>query len=201
MSLRDKYRTMVHDSILESALALISANGFAKTTIEMIAERSGVGVGTVYNHFPSKNDLLSAFIELKTDEKTQKGAEIIARKHSDPVEAITELIGVYVQIIFTIPHKVFQEGFAFFLTQGKAVGLKAIEDDHACAVQMQQMAERLQAESLLSSDTNLQSFKNLLWACKEYVINRRLFNEKYTTEQAKVEIRDMVTMIWKGLQS
>ena len=199
MSLREKYKAMVHDSILESALVLISANGLAKTTIEMIAERSGVGVGTVYNHFSSKSDLLKAFIELKTDEKLKAGKEIIDQQHSDPVQAITELIWIYVRMIFTIPHKVFQEGFAFFLTQGKAVGLKTVEDSHACAAQMQQMAERLQAEGLLCADTNLQSFKNLLWACKEYVINRRLFNENFSEEQAKCEIREMVVMIWKGM--
>jgi AcrR family transcriptional regulator len=201
MSLREKYKVMVHDSILESALELISNNGFAKTTIEMIAERSGVGVGTVYNHFPSKNDLLIAFIELKTDEKMKAGKEIIAKKHSNPVDAISELIWVYVLMVFTIPHKVFQEGFAFFLTQSDTMGRKAAEDDESCAVLMQQMADKLQTEGLLAADTNLQAFKNLLWACKEYVINRRLFNENYTMEQAEVETKEMVELLWKGLKS
>lgn len=45
--------------ILEAAEAVFSAEGVA-VPIDKVAERAGVGVGTVYRHFPTKEDLFEA---------------------------------------------------------------------------------------------------------------------------------------------
>ncbi len=44
--------------ILERARCLIKTNGFDKTSMQQIAVNCGLAVGTLYNYFPSKNDIL-----------------------------------------------------------------------------------------------------------------------------------------------
>ena len=52
-------------AIYEAALALVVEAGYAKTTIEGIAARAGVGKQTIYRWWPSKADvLLEAFLDL-----------------------------------------------------------------------------------------------------------------------------------------
>ncbi|MFE5947444.1 TetR/AcrR family transcriptional regulator [Streptomyces massasporeus] len=52
-------------AIFDAALALVSENGYAKTTIEGIAARAGVGKQTIYRWWPSKAAvLLDAFLDL-----------------------------------------------------------------------------------------------------------------------------------------
>jgi AcrR family transcriptional regulator len=52
-------------AIYAAALALVSEAGYAKTTIEGIAARAGVGKQTIYRWWPSKADvLLEAFLDL-----------------------------------------------------------------------------------------------------------------------------------------
>ncbi|KQX53201.1 MULTISPECIES: TetR/AcrR family transcriptional regulator [unclassified Streptomyces] len=52
-------------AIFAAALALVSENGYAKTTIEGIAARAGVGKQTIYRWWPSKAAvLLDAFLDL-----------------------------------------------------------------------------------------------------------------------------------------
>jgi AcrR family transcriptional regulator len=46
--------------LIEATFALHSEQGIAATTMKQIAERAGVGVGTVYHHFPTLDDTINA---------------------------------------------------------------------------------------------------------------------------------------------
>jgi AcrR family transcriptional regulator len=43
--------------ILDAALALFATDGWRAVTVEQIAERAEIGKGTVYKHFPSKQEI------------------------------------------------------------------------------------------------------------------------------------------------
>lgn len=46
--------------ILDSAYLLFAKNGYEKTTMRSLAEKAGVGLGTIFKHFPDKPSLLAA---------------------------------------------------------------------------------------------------------------------------------------------
>jgi AcrR family transcriptional regulator len=46
--------------ILEAALNVFSRKGFGEATVPDVAEEAGVAVGTIYNYFESKKDLLTS---------------------------------------------------------------------------------------------------------------------------------------------
>lgn len=46
------------DDILQAALELIAENGFHGTSTRMITEKAGVGMGTIYCFFKSKDELI-----------------------------------------------------------------------------------------------------------------------------------------------
>ena len=48
--------------LLEEARKQIAASGYAALTVRSVAKSCGVGVGTVYNYFPSKESLLAAYM-------------------------------------------------------------------------------------------------------------------------------------------
>lgn len=49
------------ERVLEAAVELVRRDG-EKVPMAQIAERAGVGVGTVYRHFPTREDLLGALV-------------------------------------------------------------------------------------------------------------------------------------------
>jgi len=57
---RERQKTEIRSAIIKSALSLFEEAGFEKTTIRRIADRAGVGVGTIFNHYPDKSSLLVA---------------------------------------------------------------------------------------------------------------------------------------------
>ncbi len=48
--------------IVEAALALFTERGFATTRLEDVAARAGIGKGTIYLYFPTKEDLFRAVV-------------------------------------------------------------------------------------------------------------------------------------------
>ena len=58
-------------AILQATLELIAELGFHGTPTSMIAERAGVGVGTIYRYFKDKDELIHAlYDELEGKHKT-----------------------------------------------------------------------------------------------------------------------------------
>lgn len=53
--------------IVASALALFQERGFDRTTTKLIAQKSGVAEGTVFNYFPTKHDIALHFFEQEVD--------------------------------------------------------------------------------------------------------------------------------------
>ncbi|HEX37436.1 MAG TPA: TetR/AcrR family transcriptional regulator, partial [Candidatus Cloacimonetes bacterium] len=56
--LREKKKSARKDRIFSAAVALFNKKGFSNTSMQDIAEKASLAVGTLYNYFPSKNDLL-----------------------------------------------------------------------------------------------------------------------------------------------
>ena len=51
------------NQILEAALAVFSRKGYDKSTVPDIACEAGIAVGTIYNYYPSKRDVLVAITD------------------------------------------------------------------------------------------------------------------------------------------
>ncbi len=62
-SLKEKQRQERAELILQAAEAVLAEKGYYETSMDEIAARVGVAKGTVYLHFPSKEDMVFALFE------------------------------------------------------------------------------------------------------------------------------------------
>ncbi len=65
---RDEARALFRNAILDAAEAVFAERGFHGARIQDIAERARTAVGTVYNHFEDKDDVLGALLEQRSEE-------------------------------------------------------------------------------------------------------------------------------------
>jgi len=76
--------------LIEAAISLFGSQGFAKTTIQHIADQAGISKGAVYLHFRSKAEILTAIME-HLDQKIKAGVKaILVRDDLSPKEKFRE---------------------------------------------------------------------------------------------------------------
>lgn len=79
--------------MLTAAREVFAEQG-ADAQVDDVARRAGVGVGTVYRHFPNKEALLKAVLEQRMAELDARAEEALT--HVDPVAALAELAAALV---------------------------------------------------------------------------------------------------------
>jgi AcrR family transcriptional regulator len=87
---RDAVRN--HERILESAREVFGESG-ADACIEEIAARAGVGVGTVYRRFASKDALIDELLRLALEELTTASEHALARTDGHGLEELLRAFG------------------------------------------------------------------------------------------------------------
>jgi AcrR family transcriptional regulator len=93
--LRARQKRLRHERILEAALMLFRASGYDAVRTEDIAAAAEVSVGTLYNYFENKGDLLLALVTLEVEEVLEQGAAVVEAPPPDIAEALNLLIGGY----------------------------------------------------------------------------------------------------------
>lgn len=86
------------DTLLEAAKAVFAELG-VDAPVREIAVRAGVGVGTVYRHFPQRSDLVAGVFRREVDACATE-ARVLAAEH-EPGEALASWLRRYARFIAT----------------------------------------------------------------------------------------------------
>ena len=86
-------------ALLDAAAAVFVASG-VDAPVRDIAARAGVGVGTVYRHFPTRADLVVAVFRHQIEACTEAGATCLAEAPT-PYAALTRWIDLFVDLLVT----------------------------------------------------------------------------------------------------
>jgi AcrR family transcriptional regulator len=81
-----------YDRLVNAALAVFSEQGTA-ASLEAVADRAGVGIGTLYRHFPTRQALLEAAYADEVDAMARAAGDLADRP---PWDAVTEWFRQYV---------------------------------------------------------------------------------------------------------
>ncbi|MDD1451061.1 helix-turn-helix domain containing protein [Sphingomonas sp. H160509] len=86
------------DAVLEAAKALFAEAG-VDATVRQIADRAGVGMGTLYRRFPKRSDLIAAVFRREVDACAAEAATLATRY--TPGEALERWLKRYAQFLGT----------------------------------------------------------------------------------------------------
>ena len=91
------------EAILTEATKLFAANGFAGVSTEDIGASVGISGPSVYNHFPTKSDILLAAM-LRGDEWLRLDMNRAFAQASDPRDGLNRLLDSYCAFVLDNPH-------------------------------------------------------------------------------------------------
>ncbi|MDG4768084.1 TetR/AcrR family transcriptional regulator [Solwaraspora sp. WMMD406] len=86
-------------TLLDAAAAAFVASG-VDVPVRDIAARAGVGVGTIYRHFPTRSDLILAVFRHQVESCASAGPGLLASSDT-PYAALTRWIDLFVDFLVT----------------------------------------------------------------------------------------------------
>lgn len=92
-------RNDIRDLILDAVADLLARYGYKKMTMEDVARRVGIGKGTIYLHFPGKEELILSHID-RIAERVADRLREIAASSAPHVARIQEMLTARVLIRF-----------------------------------------------------------------------------------------------------
>lgn len=93
--LRAKHKADRTRRMQEAAADLFREAGYGAARMEDIAAAADVSVGTLYNYFATKGDLLLAIVSMEVEEVLAAGTAVLANPPEDPAQALDVLVGRY----------------------------------------------------------------------------------------------------------
>ena len=86
------------ERLLEAAAAVFGAGG-PEASLEAVAKRAGVGIGTLYRHFPTREALFEAVYRHEVDQLAALAEQLAAE--AAPVDALRRWLHANVQLVAT----------------------------------------------------------------------------------------------------
>ena len=121
-----------------------------------IAELAEVSVGTVYNYYKNKGDLLMAIVASSVSSQLHDGEQLIANPPQDPEEAMNQLLFAYLDnSIKRLDKDMWRHAIALSITQPELPNGSLYNAlDEKLNAQVCSMISRLQALGLIDPDIN-----------------------------------------------
>ena len=154
--LREKQKAHRHDRIIEAASRLFRKQGYEDVKMEAIAAAAEVAIGTIYNYYRNKGDLLVAIVSLEVEEVLRAGEDVITNPPPGVEDAVDALVGGYVEhSLHYLSKEMWRQAMAISTTQPMSpFGETYAALDLALARQTCELLQKLQALGLLSREAD-----------------------------------------------
>ncbi|MGY4368036.1 AcrR family transcriptional regulator [Bradyrhizobium sp. LB1.3] len=86
------------ERVLEAAKTVFNAGG-PEASLEAVAKRAGVGIGTLYRHFPTREDLFEAVYRREVEHLSELAEQL--KNAKDPVDALRRWLRSNVEFVAT----------------------------------------------------------------------------------------------------
>jgi AcrR family transcriptional regulator len=90
--------TRNRERVLEAAKAVFSAGG-PDASLEAVAKRAGVGIGTLYRHFPTREALFEAVYRREVEQLSELAEQL--KSAASPVDALRRWLKSNVELVAT----------------------------------------------------------------------------------------------------
>ena len=189
--LRARQKADRHQRILEAAAELFRGSGYEAVKMEAIAAAAEVSIGTIYNYYQNKGDLLVAIVAMEVHEVLDAGGKMIAKPPRSAEQAINTLVGIYVDhSLVYLSKEMWRQAMAISTQQPDSPsGVTYAELDVALARQTCKLIEKLQDLKLVRPDVDARGLGELIFNNTNMMFIVFVKTEAMTAPELRAAIR------------
>jgi len=194
---REKKKARTQESILRAAKKLFVRKGYRNTRIEDIAAEAEVGVGTAYNYFGSKRGLLLGLMNVEITEILIEGEKYIAGAGNDPVRALGDLIGIYLDRIRTWDKELLRELVASGIVE-QGTGEELMKDDYRLMAQITNLVKKYQEDGVLDGKIEPDRITMIVYSILWTRVLMYMMLEGISIDLVKEEVIKDIKLVFHG---
>jgi len=199
--LREKKKSARKDRIFSAAVDLFNKQGFSNTSMQDIAEKASLAVGTLYNYFPSKNDLLLDIMQEEM-EITITGDDALFNVNLQNHDA-KDIIKSLLKKIFNVPLLINKESMkeifiAIFSTDEHMK--KGMILDIELMKAFQKLLERFQKNNMINPELNSYNATKIFYSILLVQMMMYLFDPEFDNEKLFDNTDDIIDLIFQGMK-
>ena len=189
---RDKTVEARRKLIVETAALCFIEQGFHQTSIRDIANRAGISLGNLYNHFESKSALIAEIATLEAEDFEDIEKQIL--KISDPAKALDKFISLYTKYCarhenIMLSAEIVSEGL-----RNPDVGKGFLQNRERLTSLLQQLVSAHNG----TKDTKLSRFTiNFIIDLIEGLATRNAFEQKKPSKLELAALKDSISQIMR----
>jgi AcrR family transcriptional regulator len=163
--LRAKHKADRHQRIVEAAARLFRTQGYDSVKMEAIAAAAEVSIGTIYNYYKNKGDLLVAIVSMEVHEVLAAGERVIADPPRTAEKAVAKLIANYIEhALVYLSKEMWRQAMAITTQQPDSPsGVAYNELDEALARQTSKLIRKLQTLGLVRVGVDAQAIGEMIF--------------------------------------
>lgn len=163
--LRARQKADRNRRIVEAATMLFREQGYDSVRIEDIAEMAEVSVGTLYNYFQNKGDILVATVSMEVTEVLEAGERIVSSPPLNVAEALRVLINQYYDhSLVYLSKEMWRTAMASSIQQPETPLSKSYTDlDQRLCAQVVQLVETLQQHGVIIAGIDVRAIGEVIF--------------------------------------
>ena len=140
------------------------SQGFDATTIEAVAQRAEVSVGTLYNHFDSKNALLLGVLADATGGVLTENDALVKEVSQDARAALLALMQRYLDWLTGLDRNLLRRAIGLAFTEPMELSAEMLKLDERLIAQIGALVTQLQQRGLLTREVAAEQAALALYA-------------------------------------
>lgn len=199
MGKREQQKLDRHQLIISEAKTLIAKHGFRQLKLATLAKRCNLAVGTLYNYFQCRQQLLLSMLVEQTTEANQQLDEL----HKDPPEAPYDGLSRFIEICCShIQDKdrlLWREVIAAVLTEPEKFQLETDAMDSTLSQHNINLICHYQEQGELDQHTDPQSLARIMRAIALNAVINFLHDSQLSREDMLNEIHQSIATLLHGI--
>jgi AcrR family transcriptional regulator len=177
--------------ILEAASRLFREAGYEGAKIEWIAAQAEVSVGTIYNYYRNKGDVLVAIVAMEVDEVVNSGRGVVAHPPANVGDAVDTLIGIYIEhSLIYLSKEMWRQAMAISTSQPDSpFGRTYSGLDRALTDQICELMQRLKDRGAIRADIDVRAAGELVFNNMNMMFIEFVKREEATIADLRASLR------------
>lgn len=197
MGIREESKKEYRNRILAAARLLFESQGFEDTTIEQISKKAGIGLGTAYNYFHSKEEL---FILSMAESTMDSDLSAETSWSGNPADIVCSAIFRQIKRMNWTNKKIWRIAFPIILNSmksGNSSLREVLRADYQMMDQTKALIRQMKERGLIGSNFDEETANDLIFSAVFYHTSLYIYSDEFSFEEVLDRIKQNIEFVFQ----